>query len=229
MFKEVVKTILGKSNFKDNSNDPEAVRYRNSEVKRYDVINYLISKYHVQRYLEIGVLKGDNIRKVNALHKDGVDPGAERHIAPEVNYRMTSDAYFELIKDRSDIQYDLIFIDGLHHADQVQKDIHNSLNHITPGGFILLHDCNPVSFESQLVPRKTMVWNGDPWKAFVAFKGQYPGMQSCVVDTDYGVGVIRVSDLSSKKDFLVPYWETFDKNRKHYLNLIHWEEFKALY
>ena len=36
---------------------------------------------------------------------------------------MTSDEYFKKFKDK----FDLIFIDGLHHYNQVEKDIYNSL------------------------------------------------------------------------------------------------------
>jgi hypothetical protein len=228
MIKNVIKTILGQKLI-DNSNDPIATRYRNDATKRYHVINYLISKYGLSNYLEIGVLKGDNIRKVNAPNKDGVDPGAERHIAPEVNYKMTSDDFFDSIKNDDQKIYDIIFIDGLHHADQVRKDIYNAVRHLTPGGFILMHDCNPISYESQLVPRKTIVWNGDPWKAFVEFKGMHPNIQCCVVDCDYGVGVIRIHHHLKKQNFLVPEWNEFDQNRKHYLNLVTWDEFKTIF
>ena len=228
MIKNVIKTILGQKLI-DNSNDPIATRYRNDATKRYHVINYLISKYGLSNYLEIGVLKGDNIRKVNAPNKDGVDPGAERHIAPEVNYQMTSDDFFDSIKNDDQKIYDIIFIDGLHHADQVRKDIYNAVRHLTPGGFILMHDCNPISYESQLVPRKTIVWNGDPWRAFVEFRGTYPDIQCCVVDCDYGVGVIRIHHHLKKQNFLVPEWNEFDQNRKHYLNLVTWDEFKTIF
>ena len=44
-----------------------------------------------------------------------------------------------------DVKFDLIFIDGLHLANQVQKDIENSLKFIKDEGFIVLHDCNPPS------------------------------------------------------------------------------------
>jgi len=228
MIKNVIKTILGHKLI-DNSNDPAATRYRNDTTKRYHVINYLISNYGLSNYLEIGVLKGDNIRKVNAPNKDGVDPGAERHIAPEVNYRMTSDAFFESIKNDNKKIYDIIFIDGLHHSDQVRKDIQNAIRHLTPGGFILMHDCNPISYESQLVPRKTIVWNGDSWKAFVEFKGTYPEIKCCVVDCDYGVGVIRIHHNAQQQSFEIPDWKEFDKHRKKYLSLVTWEEFKTIF
>ena len=42
-----------------------------------------------------------------------------------------------------DITFDVIFIDGLHLADQVEKDIDNALKFIKEDGFIILHDVNP--------------------------------------------------------------------------------------
>jgi hypothetical protein len=215
--------------YKNNLHEPEVIRNLNSTIKRYDIINYLIEKYKLINYLEIGVFKGENIREVKAIHKDGVDPGVEGYTPPEVNYPMTSDAFFELIKDYPEIKYDIIFIDGLHHADQVEKDIKNALNHIVDGGFIVLHDCNPVSYEAQLVPRQTTAWNGDTWKAFVDFKFHYPKMECCVVDTDFGVGVIRVGEKIYTLQANIWDWEYFDKNRTQLLNLITWDEFKATY
>jgi hypothetical protein len=214
--------------YTNNLDHPEVIRYLNSEVKRYDVINYLIEKYNLVNYLEIGVFKGENIREVKASHKDGVDPSVEGFTAPETNYPITSDNFFELIKGH-DVKYDIIFIDGLHHSDQVDKDIQNSLNHIVEGGFILLHDCNPTSYESQLIPRETIVWNGDVWKSFVNFKSNYPELKCCVVDTDFGVGVIKVENNKSVLQSNILEWDDFDKNRKQLLNLITWEEFKTIY
>ena len=98
---------------------------------RYDIINAFIKKYNYVNYLEIGVRKGENLREVIAEHKDGVDPGVESTLTPETNYPITSDKFFELIHNH-DIKYDIIFVDGLHHAAQVHKDIINSLNHLKP-------------------------------------------------------------------------------------------------
>ena len=213
----------------DNLHESEVIRNLSSSIKRYDIINYLIEKYKLINYLEIGVFKGENIREVKAPHKDGVDPGVEGYTPPEVNYPMTSDSFFELIKGHDDIKYDIIFIDGLHHADQVEKDIKNALNHIVKDGFILLHDCNPVSYEAQLVPRQTIAWNGDVWKAFVDFKAHYPMMECSVVDTDFGVGVIKVGERVCTLQANIWEWDYFNSNRKQLLNLITWDEFKATY
>jgi hypothetical protein len=213
----------------DNLHESEVIKNLSSSIKRYDIINYLIEKYKLINYLEIGVFKGENIREVKAPHKDGVDPGVEGYTSPEVNYPMTSDSFFELIKGHDDIKYDIIFIDGLHHADQVEKDIKNALNHIVKDGFILLHDCNPVSYEAQLVPRQTVAWNGDVWKAFVDFKAHYPMMECSVVDTDFGVGVIKVGESVCTLQANIWEWDYFNSNRKQLLNLITWDEFKATY
>jgi hypothetical protein len=215
--------------FKNNLLEPEVIRNLTSEVKRFDLINHLVEKHKVINYLEIGVFKGENIREIKAPHKDGVDPGVEGYVPPEVNYPMTSDDFFELIKGHDEIKYDLIFIDGLHHADQVAKDIQNALNHIVGGGFILLHDCNPVSYEAQLIPRETVAWNGDTWKAFVDFKAHYPNMQCSVVDTDFGVGVIKVGDKTKTNQEEIWDWERFESNKQELLHLISVDEFKATY
>lgn len=215
--------------YRDNLHESEVIRNLNSKIKRYDIINYLVEKYKLVNYLEIGVFQGENIRKVKAIHKDGVDPGYEGYVVPEVNYSMTSDDFFSLLKGHEGIKYDIIFIDGLHHADQVEKDIKNALDHIIKDGFILLHDCNPVSYEAQLIPRQTTAWNGDVWKAFVDFKQNNPTYPCCVIDTDFGVGLIKNSGNDYKIENNINDWGYFNSNRKELLNLITWDDFKTTY
>lgn len=215
--------------YKDNIYTPEAQKYLNSKYQRYDIINYLIEKNNFLNYLEIGVFHGENIRKVKAQHKDGVDPGHEGIIAPEVTYPMSSDNFFDLIKGHDEIKYDLIFIDGLHHFDQVDKDITNSLNHLVPNGYIVLHDCNPISFEGQKVPRETVVWNGDVWKSIVNLRLNQSNLDVRVVDTDFGVGIVNFGGMDNYPNKEALNWDYFDKNRKEILNLITVEEFKTIY
>lgn len=215
--------------YENNLHEPEVIRNINSEVKRYDIINYLIDKYKLVNYLEIGVFQGENIRKIKAPHKDGVDPGAEGYVVPEVNYPMTSDEFFKLIEGHNEIKYDIIFIDGLHHAEQVEKDIQNSLNHLVEDGFIVLHDCNPVSYEAQLIPRQTIAWNGDTWLAFVNFKINNPAFKCCVIDTDFGVGVIKNTNIQPAFKYNHIHWNHLIDDKQRLLNLINWDEFKTAY
>ena len=214
--------------YKDNIQELEAQRNLNCEVKRYDLINYLIEKNKFLNYLEIGVFHGENIRLVKAAHKDGVDPGHERIVSPEVTYPMTSDDFFELIKGH-DIKYDVIFIDGLHHKEQVDKDIENALNHLVPNGYILLHDCNPISYDAQLVPRETVVWNGDVWESIVKLRLNRSDLEVRVVDTDFGVGVVNFGKMKTYKKSKNITWDYFQNNKKELINIITVEEFKNIY
>ena len=205
----------------------------NMEVKRYDLLNHLIDTYGFVNYLEIGIWAGECIKNVKAEHKDGVDPGIEgnidKHLPDECNYRISSDRFFELLEGE-DIKYDLIFIDGLHHSQQVKKDIENSLKHLQPYGMIMLHDCNPQIYESQVVPRMSSLWHGDVWKAYVGFKQTHPQFNCYVVDTDCGCGII----VNNKDHTQIPVdldldYKTLEKNRIELLNLISVDEFKEIF
>jgi hypothetical protein len=191
---------------------------------RYNIINHLIDKYDLTKYLEIGVFNGENFREIRATLKHGVDPGSEGIVAKEVTHPYTSDRFFESL-DKNYL-YDIIFIDGLHHADQVATDIKNSLKHISPNGFIVLHDCLPPDYDHQVVPRKQAFWTGDVWRAFVGFK-QANSLFSCVVDMDFGVGIIKNNPDVEYKDFspTTMSYEEFANNSKELLNLISYQEF----
>jgi hypothetical protein len=201
---------------------------------RFEIINHFIEKFNFVNYLEIGVYKGENIRKIKAAHKDGVDPTTElgRSI-PEINYPITSDEFFDLIKEH-DIKYDIIFIDGLHHSNQVDKDIDNALNHLVDNGVIVLHDCNPSKEEYTLVPRQTGIWHGDVYKSVLNFRIKYP-FKLITVDDDCGCGVIfnnvNEDNLCPKNELeqALNSWEHFDKNRTKLLNLISPDDFKTTY
>lgn len=218
-------------NLFDNSKKYTIEKYCDENgIKRFDLINYIIEQNNFNDYLEIGVNDGSCIRRVNILNKDGVDPSPNSEVGfgepvPEINYQVTSDYFFDNYAYK---KYDVIFIDGLHHSDQVDKDIQNSLKYLNDDGFILLHDCNPPEYEIQLVPRQTGIWNGDVWKSIVKLRCTDPNLEISVVDTDWGVGVIRKmsSDIyrkSSLEECLN--WNYFDLNRDELLNIISPDEF----
>jgi predicted O-methyltransferase YrrM len=68
----------------------------------------------------------------------GVDPNQG------VIHSMTCDEFFAT----NQFTFDIVFIDGFHHSDQVAKE--NSLRVLNPGGIIVMHDCNPTTKISQL-------------------------------------------------------------------------------
>ena len=203
------------------------------EEERFTLINHLIKKFKYTNYLEIGVNDGSCFRQIIADHKDGVDPGLEVALPPEVNYPITSDEFFDLIKGH-DIKYDIIFIDGLHHDYQVYKDIKNALNHITPTGTIVCHDMNPQweIVQRKQVPTSVGAWNGDCWKAWAKLRSELDTYEMEVVDTDHGVGIIHPGTQKCislpTNAFDLDFWYLSD-NRKDVLNLISLNDFYGKY
>lgn len=202
-------------------------------MTRTDIINFLIKQKKFKSYLEIGLDNGDNFKNIKCDLKESVDPFfKEDHkngqdlqfdedipdkIKEMLTYRMTSDEFFE----QNTKTYDIIFIDGLHLQEQVGKDIINSLKILNKNGYIVVHDCLPGNESMQIVPRQQIGWNGDVWKAIYELIQQ--GLDIKVIDTDFGVGIIKYTD----NDKLLHYpkksditWKDFENNRNKIMNVI---------
>lgn len=185
-----------------------------------ELLNALVKKFNYQSYLEIGVQDGKNFAAINCPLKVGVDPDP----TSKATIHATSDEFFDGWKGQN---FDLIFIDGLHHADQVEKDIINATRLLTATGVIVVHDLNPFTEVMQAVPRETREWTGDGWKAWVRLR-QVRYSEMFVVDTDYGCGVITMSVAASGVPSYQPdlTYSNLCANRKEWLNLITVDEFK---
>ncbi len=214
---------------------------KSKQPLRDELINFLLEKFqNKKKYLEIGVRNpDDNFNKINCDTKYSVDPGIEYKQNP-VDFKLTSDDFFDKLSKgtilNKKIKFNVIFVDGLHLAEQVYKDILNSLDYLTDDGFIVLHDCNPpTEYHAReehnfiLSPARNF-WNGTVWKAF--YKMRFNNTISCFcIDSDWGLGIITKRKLSEPliKDFN-PFLEysIFDANRKESLNIIDFETFKSL-
>lgn len=194
-------------------------RKKRMEKTRTDLLNHLAKKHNLNSYLEIGVQVPElNFDRIVCSYKVGVDPDPKAR----ATFVCTSDEFFEQNKGT----YDLVFIDGLHTAEQVQKDFENALKVLSPNGFIVLHDCNPKKEEHTLVPRptKTGTWNGDVYK----FATRLYMNNFVTVDIDNGCGVFRrigIGDafiLDRRFDYK---WSHFEEHGNEDLNLITWENF----
>ncbi len=187
-------------------------------MNRTEIINSLIKKYNYKWYLEIGVQNGVNFNAIECDNKIGVDPVSGG------TFHGTSDDFFKT----NERYFDIIFIDGLHQATQVYKDIENALKILTKGGIIILHDMIPMNKESQILPREQKIWNGDCWMAFVWLRATREDLLMFTVDTDCGCGVIvkgypkhPAMDINCNITY-----ENFDIHKRKWLNLKTIEEFK---
>lgn len=210
---------------------------------RSDVINFLLSQFQEREtnYLEIGVRNPKiNFDHIVAGKKTSVDPGIEFKENP-VDFKITSDEFFEGIKSgeilSTDVKFDVIFIDGLHLANQVDRDIINSLEYLKPDGFIVLHDCNPPTEwhareENQYKISPAMYdWNGTTWKSFYKAR-KNNNLFSCCIDSDWGIGVIskskNIGDTTKIENEFYEY-KILEANRTESLNLVQFETFKKMF
>ena len=101
-----------------------------------DIINDFVTGRGYRTYLQIGL--SDDFANVNIAEKIAVDNCVE-HITPatkEYTVCIDSDTLFANID--ADQLFDIIYINGDHHYEQVVKDIANSKKHLSTNGVILL-------------------------------------------------------------------------------------------
>jgi hypothetical protein len=151
-------------------------------MTRDAVLQGLLEFFEAPRYLEIGVYQGVTFHNVTAWRKVAVDPmfhfdvEAARRENPSATYHdVTSDAYFGSIADPSE-RFDLIYLDGLHTAEQTLRDLLNALTFLEPKGIIVIDDVKPSSHLASIADRrhfakvrefigsKSKTWMGDVYK-----------------------------------------------------------------
>ena len=188
------------------------------DIFRWDLIQHIINKYNCTTYLEIGCDKDQSFSRIKINKKVGVDPISGGTI------RDTSDNFFIKNKDK----FDIIFIDGLHHYEQVIKDIYNSLDILNDNGHILIHDCLPRTIAHQAIPRYRGSWNGDVWKSIVELRTK-SNLEVFTCEIDFGVGVIRKKNNTNPldikiNDFKKLKFKDYYHNNKVFMNVISYDQ-----
>jgi hypothetical protein len=177
-----------------------------------DLLNYIAKKIGAQTYLEIGVSNGKNYIQIDCAIKIGVDSDLQS----AASHKITSDEFF----NKNPALFDLIFIDGLHEAKQVKRDIENAYKFLSEKGVIVVHDCNPEREDMTHIPRDAKVWCGDVYKTVSRIGGK-----KFTIDFDYGCCVIKKSEVSPLIfSELWPSWYMFNIKRHEFLNLVSIEE-----
>jgi hypothetical protein len=228
-YKQNSNLIEQYANLSSGDKDVYTFSHETTKVNRTAILNHLTTTYDYQDYLEIGVRDGSNLQQIIAKNKTGVDPTP---LVP-CDYEETSDQFFSVLPTKK--HYDLIFIDGLHLAEQVYKDIRNALKHLRNNGTIVLHDCNPPSSfhqrENYLVDSRQPAWNGTVWKAWAQLRCDSPHLDMSVVNTDWGVGIIQKGKQTCYEEYneYIYSYDYLEKHRKELLNLISTDDFLNKY
>jgi len=198
-------------------------------MNRIWLIQEIFRKTNFKNYLEIGCRTGSSFLPINARHKTAVDPVFRVPILFKIKYVIKipnnlNNKYFE---EESDIfflrrekylekigGFDVVLVDGLHTFQNSLNDVINSLKYLNDNGIIIMHDCFPPHRlaslplehygsldEMKKIEGWTSEWNGDVWKTIVYLRRNFNELLNiCVIDTDYGLGIIRPKGSDKKID-----------------------------
>jgi len=190
-------------------------------MTRWQIINAIAARLGARTYLEIGVQRGDTFSRVEVARRIGVDPDP----TSAATFHETSDSYFARL-DRSRAAFgeaaptfDLVFVDGLHHREQVVRDVENASRHLSPGGAIVVHDCDPPTERAGGRAICSGVWCGDVWRGWIDLRRSLD-REAFVVDTDLGCGVILSGEATPLAGGDDPTWADFSADRAGWLRLV---------
>lgn len=201
------------------------------DMKRYDFINKIIDFKKYKKYLEIGVLNGECFEKIICKSKIGVDQNLN---CKHATHKMTSNIFFSCIQPNE--KFDIIFIDGSHLENQVDKDIENSIKYLEDGGTIVVHNSNPpTEFHAMEKPFLEAPahgdWNGTVYKSLIKIRLNRDDIYLETVDADWGLTILtkNKSEKLNHLELNEITWQYFDSNRKDILNFISVEKFCEKY
>ena len=175
---------------------PEAERMAGA-VHYLDVLRRFHDRLSPKLYFEIGVRRGHSLAVARG-RAVGVDPLPELAIplppAAQI-FAETSDCFF----DRSAAAalasgIDLAFIDGLHRAEFVLRDLMNVERHARPGALVAIDDVFPNHPLQAERTRRTRAWCGDVWKIASCLERYRPDLLLLPLDTA-PTGLLLVAGL----------------------------------
>ena len=213
----------------------------NYVTEQAQLCNKLLSTYkQTTSYLEIGVDQGRTFKKIESEIKHGVDP----YGTFDATYRITSEMFFALNRMFMHHTYDVIFIDASHFSLIVDREIEEGFKILNKGGYIVLHDTNPLTREAQEVVLENQVgylrslayphnqshtdslcgktYNGDVWKSVANIRMNNPNIVVFTVE-NFCCTVLKKGKQKNLIKRISPEkldWDFFVKNRKKILNVI---------
>ena len=155
-------------------------------------LNKIASKMrNCNRYLEVGVAQGLTLERVSVAHRTAVDPEPQfdsKRLPSGVDFfQGTSDEFFNQLNPNQ--EFDLIFLDGLHHWQQTYRDLLSTLNHAAPGALVLIDDVVPDDELSAMTDYAAALkakdaagihdgrWHGDVFKLLQVLADHHPELK----------------------------------------------------
>jgi len=203
----------------------------------YQVLAWLHEILRPERYVEIGVFRGDSLKLVKcptvAL---GIDPFPAIDDSARIQARviaMPSDEFFRRHSLREFFginSFSFAFVDGLHQFEQVISDIFNLEAYALPDSVIAVHDTLPLDESTSSRERRTLFHTGDVWK-LIPFLQQYrPDLETVTITAGpSGLTLIRGLDPAHAKSkteaegishFRQLTWDYYRRRRHEFLKTV---------
>lgn len=153
---------------------------------RYTFLHDLHKLLQPRGYLEIGVQHGGSLALAECPAL-GIDPaplvipgtaGPQAHIVVA-----GSDHYFAYVNTLMPEHVDLVFIDGLHLAEQALRDFMNVERRSHEGTVIVFDDVLPYAPEIATRTEVAGAWTGDVWKMISVLRHHRQDLRMLLVDS----------------------------------------------
>jgi hypothetical protein len=180
---------------------------------RIEVIQTLINKFNYKSYLEIGIWNSACFNAIKCPLKHSVDPFIDK-----ATFKVTSDDFFK----QNTRKYSCFFVDGLHTAEQVERDILNALDCLEDGGSIVVHDTLANSeWETRYNTEYDGkgIWLGDVYKTIAKLRMTRKDLSIHCLDLDFGVCIIRKGSQELYPECEVDY-PYYHQHRDKLMNVI---------
>ena len=207
-------------------------------VNKGDIINRLITQFNFSSYLEYNKFDGatyfDEIRCASKTaaylpedsYLDGPNIQRLLKLASSVDFDQIL-SLEGLLTRYAGRQFDLIFFDPVHIRPGVDLTLQTLARLLSPGGVLVIHDCNPTDPVLTSVRRRPGSWVGETYKAFALFR-HFNRTQTLTIDEDFGVGLIWNVGLTL--DYPTAFdldYADFDQDRAEYIGLTDYASFLA--
>jgi len=215
-------------NFEIVSNYKQCFKFNTNLNNRYEVINFVSSSDN--NYLQIGIDDIETFENTHFINKKGIHElncYDNKHIIVS-----NSNDYF---KNYSHL-YDIIFIDGLHHCQQIITDFNNSINNLNKNGTIILDDIIPFHHDEQMkmpisytYTNNSLIsnvpWTGEVWKVAYYILSKFKTCISFSIfhNINYrGIGCFKINDkfLIQETELELIQNYSYDNDFENYIKIL---------
>jgi len=182
-------------------------------MNKYQTLQAIHRIVNPDLYLEIGVGRGNSLKRATAKKIVAVDPKPRlrQGFKNAKIYKQTPNEFFK--QDQLHQTVGLAFIDGLHLIENVLQDFINVEKHCKQDSIVVLDDVAPAHPIQGQRTKQSIKWAGDVWKIVPILKQYRPDLDIKMIDTN-PTGMLIVANLDPANTVLQKNYQTIVKEWK---------------